>query len=183
MTLNQTMLDVMRYTKRYFQFDDRAQKPHLLAKGTFTITNGNLALAGDFEVGDWIAVTETRRMNGIYLLQDVPPLETPLEPPVVPHFRLSNGTDDINPLAGAKSLVMAVNLLILPPGFVALCEEMMAYINNPENFPSAKTGESVIGFYSWTKATGKDGAPLSVFDVFDDRLRHWKRPIAMGFTV
>jgi len=63
----------------------------------------------------------------------------------------------------------------VPHDFVEICGEMHVYMTNPENLPSAKTGESVIGFYSWTRATGNDGKPLTVFEVFGDRLVPWRR--------
>ena len=60
--------------------------------------------------------------------------------------------------------------------FLEICKRIHAYMSNPKNYPSAKTSESVIGVYSWTKAKGTDGKPLTAIDVHWDELKHWNRP-------
>lgn len=164
--LNETVLETMRHINNFFHFD----------KGKFTISDDrHIALTEDFVTGDWIAITGNRQLSGIYFLSSIPPLEAPLEPYAVPHFRLSNGTDNKNPVGDIKSFSGAVNLLIPQAGFIQLCREINIYVNEPENFPTAKTGESVIGAYSWTKSTGANGKPLTVFQVFADRLASFRQ--------
>jgi len=174
MTLSQTTLEVMRHIRNYFTHN-RNDKPHLRLDGTFDIADGNIALDGDFAVGDWVAISESRRHNGIYRLDKVPPLEAPLEPYTVPHFRLANGTDDINPLDGVESLTGAVNLLVLPSGFIEICKEINAWVNDPANQPSAVVSESIIGFHSQTRATTADGKPLGWQQIFSDKLSTWRK--------
>jgi len=175
--LNLTVLMVCRHLNNFHISENN--KPYLRKEGTFTVTDGNLALDGDFAVGDWIAITGTRRNNGIYRLDEVPPLEAPLEPYDTPHFRLSNATDGINPLGGIKSLVGIVWLQIMPAGFIEACIEIMNWANDPANAPSAVVSESegVLGFDQWkvTRATGEDGKPLGWEGVFAEKLRPWQR--------
>jgi len=180
MKLNETILEVMRNVCNFFDFDDRKNEPYFRVEGSFEVVDGNVVLDGDFAVGDWIAVTGSRGFDGIYLLKEAIPLnegDAPLEMCGAQRFRLSNGDEEenllnlINPFEGVDSFVGVVNLLIPQARFIPLCVEIKNYMNNPENFPSAKTGENVIGFYSWTRAmSSKGGKPLTVFQVFADRL-------------
>ena len=175
MTLSNTVLEVCRHLRNFFHFDDSANKPHYQKEGYFNITDGNIELdSSEFQYGDWIAL-KSRRLSGIFRLDKVPPLESPLVPYTVPHFRLANGSDDINPLGGVESLTGAVNLLILPSGFIELCKEINAWVSDPNNAPSAIQSESVIGFFSKTVATGQNGLPLGWEQLFSQRLSAWRR--------
>jgi len=175
--LNSMVLMVCRHLKNFHISENN--KPHLRVEGTFAVTDGNLALDGDFAASDWIAITDTRRNNGIYLLSEVPPLEAPLEPYATPHFRLSNATDSINPLDGIKSLVGVVWLQIMPAGFIETCTEIMSWVNDPANAPSAVISESegVLGFDQWevTRAAGPDGKPISWQEIFEEKLTPHRR--------
>jgi len=179
MTLNQTILEVCRHLRNFFQWDDSANKPHYHKEGNFNITDGNIELGSkEFQYGDWIAI-KSRRLSGIYRLDKVPPLESPLEPHTVPHFRLANGTDNTNPLDGVESLTGAVNLLILPSGFIELCKEINAWQNDEANAPSAVISESegVLGVDNWSvkRAVGADGKPLSWEALSSDKLSPFRK--------
>jgi hypothetical protein len=175
MVLNDVLLMVMRSLHNFFVFDNN-RNHYFCEEGEFAVNDGNLNLNdGDFSAGDWIAITNARRNNGVFLLKDIPTLELPLVPYDTPHFRLSNGTDDINPLDGVKSLKGTICLIVFPVGFVALCKEIKAFVDNPENEPSTLQSESVIGLHSMTKATGKDGKPLGWQGVFSQRLLPWQK--------
>ena len=183
MTLNQTISEVCRHLRNFFHFDDNANKPHYRKEGNFNITDGNIELdSNELQYGDWIAI-KSRRLSGIYRLDKVPPLESPLEPYTVPHFRLSNGSDSNNPLDGVESLTVAVWRLELPIGFVDLCREIMDWRNDPKNAPSAVISHSVIGFYSETRATGKDGKAIGWKGHFSDRIPDNWRNMFTAFEI
>ena len=68
--------------------------------------------------------------------------------------------------------------LAVPPAVVALSSEIQAWVDaNQESQNSPFTSESVIGVYSYTKATGGHGAGGSVgwMDIFADKLKRWRK--------
>jgi len=167
--LNSIVLMVCRHLNNYF-ISDRSI-PFLRLEGNFTVADSEIALPNGFKKNMWIAIQGSHFNNGMFKLGQYLP-DTPLH--------LTNGTDVV--AAEDEEFSGIVWLLRFPPGFIEICNEIKAYMENPENFPSAKTKESVIGFYSWTKSTGPDGKSLTVFDVFADRLTPWRKP-ASGFDI
>lgn len=68
--------------------------------------------------------------------------------------------------------------LAVPPAVIALSGEIKAWVDaNQESQTSPYSGESVLGVYSYTKATGGHGAGGSVgwMDIFADRLKRWRK--------
>ena len=68
--------------------------------------------------------------------------------------------------------------LAVPPAVIALSAEINAWVvANGENLNSPYTSESVLGVYSYTKATGGHGAGGTVgwMDVFADRLKAYRK--------
>lgn len=68
--------------------------------------------------------------------------------------------------------------LSVPPALIALSGEIKAWVDaNQESQNSPYSGESVLGVYSYTKATGGHGAGGSVgwMDIFADRLKRWRK--------
>lgn len=63
-------------------------------------------------------------------------------------------------------------VLEVPRDVVALADEIQAW--SEKNQPSAYTSES-FGGYSYSKATGANGAPLSWQDVFRGRLNQYRK--------
>lgn len=59
-----------------------------------------------------------------------------------------------------------------PDEFLAVCEEIAAF--DGANAPGALISES-LGEYSYTRATGKGGAPMTWEDAFAARLAPWRR--------
>jgi len=144
---------------------------------------GCVRLEGDFATGDWVAVTGNKRFNGIYQLEEshvaYDENEENEEDEKRRCFRLSSGMGDIVSFNGIE--FEAVVFLLLPQvGFISLCMEINEYMNNPDNFANSKVSESVIGFYSHTRATGSSGKPLTVFQVFSSRLEAFRR-VFSGF--
>ena len=68
--------------------------------------------------------------------------------------------------------------LAVPPAVIALSAEIKAWVDaNAESQNSPFSGESVLGVYSYTKATGGHGAGGSVgwMDIFADKLKRWRK--------
>lgn len=69
-----------------------------------------------------------------------------------------------------EGYIVALNV---PKPFVELCNEIKIWEATPEN-KSVYTSES-FGGYSYTKATGSNGAPLGWQGVFKERLNAWRK--------
>ena len=67
--------------------------------------------------------------------------------------------------------VWAMNV---PPQFIALSEKIKTYNEEDGNDHSAFTSES-FGGYSYSKATGKNGQPLTWQDVFEPEINQWRK--------
>ena len=68
--------------------------------------------------------------------------------------------------------------LAVPPAVTALSSEIKAWVDaNAESQKSPYSSESVLGVYSYTKASGGHGAGGSVgwMDVFADKLKRWRK--------
>ena len=68
--------------------------------------------------------------------------------------------------------------LAVPPAVLALSAEIQAWVDaNQESQNSPYSSESVLGVYSYTKASGGHGAGGSVgwMDVFADKLKRWRK--------
>ena len=68
--------------------------------------------------------------------------------------------------------------LAVPPAVIALSSEVKAWVDaNAESQKSPYSSESVLGVYSYTKASGGHGAGGSVgwMDVFADKLKRWRK--------
>lgn len=68
--------------------------------------------------------------------------------------------------------------LAVPPAVTALSAEIKAWVDaNQESQYSPYSSESVLGVYSYTKASGGHGAGGSVgwMDVFADKLKRWRK--------
>lgn len=88
--------------------------------------------------------------------------------------------DDDTEGVGLKDETFAGTIcaLAVPPAVIALSEEMKAWVDtNGGQVNSPYTSESVVGVYSYTKATGGTGAggAVTVFDTFKDRLDRWRK--------
>ena len=68
--------------------------------------------------------------------------------------------------------------LAIPPVVLALSAEIKSWVDaNQESQNSPYSSESVLGVYSYSKATGGHGAGGSVgwMDVFADKLKRWRK--------
>lgn len=68
----------------------------------------------------------------------------------------------------------AVWAMRVPPDMVSLASEIKAYAESDEGKPSGYTSES-FGGYSYSKATDKDGSPVTWQSVFRSRLDKYRK--------
>lgn len=79
------------------------------------------------------------------------------------------GTDTLKD-ESFKGYIVALNV---PKPFVDLCTEIEAW--NTANANNSEYVSESFGGYSYTKATGTNGAPLGWQGMFKDRLNTWRK--------
>jgi hypothetical protein len=117
-------------------------------EGRFVIKGGAIALDGKISDGQYFCVSGSVFNDGVH------------------QYGKETLTDEA---FDGEIWAMAV-----PPAVVALANEIKAYAESDGGKPSAYVSESFAG-YSYTKATGTDGAPISWQKVFAKRLNRWRK--------
>ena len=137
-----TAVDVMREVRSFF--------PRERMEDRWQIRSGRLTPDAMLLTGDWVAVTDSLRNDGVY--------------------QVSAG----GVLPGSRDEVWdgAVWLLAPPKDFLALCEEIGAWTEMHE--PGTLKGER-FGEYSREAAVDANGVPIGWREVFAARLAPWRR--------
>lgn len=117
--------------------------------GTFTISGGSIAPLDFLQEGQYFRVVGSALNDGVHVYGA--------------DGQLFDETFD-----------GAVWAMAVPPSVIALAADIEKYCKSDEAQPSAFTSES-FGGYSYTKATGADGTPLSWEQVFAKRLNKWRK--------
>lgn len=131
--------------------------------GKYTIAGGVISPAPALKDGQRFLVVGSDLNDGVYTY----------------HADGYKDDDDSN-VAGLRDETFAgsVCALAVPPAVIALAGEIKAWVDaNSESIQSPYTSESVIGVYSYTKASGGTGAggAISWQDVFKTRLDRWRK--------
>ena len=130
--------------------------------GTFTISGGMIPL--DFlKEGQRFQIVGSVLNDGLYT-----------------YHAAGIKNDDDTKAAGLQDETWAGTIcaLAVPPAVIALSAEINTWVeNNGEAVNSPYQSESVLGVYSYTKATGGSGAGGSVTwqDVFGSQLNRWRK--------
>ena len=117
-------------------------------EGSFVIENGTIALEGKLVGGQYFCVQGSIFNDGVHKF----------------------GENDLND----ETFDGEVWAMAVPPALVALSGEIKAYTESDGAKPTGYASES-FGGYSYTKATGSDGAPLSWQRAFAKRLNRWRK--------
>ena len=117
-------------------------------EGRFVIKDGAIALEGKISDGQYFCVSGSVFNDGVH------------------QYGKEKLTDEA---FEGEIWAMAV-----PPAVIALAGEIKAYAESEGGKPSAYVSESFAG-YSYTKATGSDGAPISWQKAFAKRLNRWRK--------
>ena len=88
--------------------------------------------------------------------------------------------DDDSAVVGlkAETFTGTICALAVPPAVIALAGEIKTWVDNyGASVDTPYSSESVLGVYSYTKASGGSGAGGSVSwqDVYADRLNRWRK--------
>lgn len=116
--------------------------------GTFEISGGSIAPLDFLQVGQYFRIIGSVFNDGVH------------------QFGAEALTDE--------TFEGAVWAMAVPPDVIALSEEIAAYCDSDGAKATPYTSES-FGGYSYTKATGENGAPLSWQEVFRSRLHKWRK--------
>lgn len=73
-----------------------------------------------------------------------------------------------------ESFTGAVWEMAVPPAVISLADDISSYVSGDAAKPSAYASES-FGGYTYSKATGANGAPLSWEQIFASRLNKYRR--------
>lgn len=122
--------------------------PGGIYRGTFTISGGELAPLDFLKQGQYFRIVGSTFNDGV-------------------HRYPSAGLAD-------ESFEGAVWAMAVPPAVIALADDIKAFCESDASKVSQYQSESFAG-YSYTKATDKDGAPLSWQGVFAKRLNQYRR--------
>jgi hypothetical protein len=150
MKINEAMLTVVRHLRNAFEVS--------VERGDFVISDGRIALYESYSDNEWIAITGSKFNNGIYQLKVVDN-----------QYLLGNGTDD-EKAASDEYFTGSVWRLLLPRDFITVCGDLLKWFESPAGQPTTVVSESVVGFYTKTNATNRDGAPVGWDKVFATRL-------------
>lgn len=143
------------YIHNYF-----IKEPHV---GTFTIDDNGMISLPFLKEGQRFWITNSDLNDGVYTYHE------------------SGITDDDDTdVAGlqAETFAGTICAMAVPPAVLALAEEIKTWVdNNQTALNSPYQSESVIGVYSYTKASGGSGAggTISWQDVFGSRLNRWRK--------
>ena len=129
--------------------------------GTYTISDGRISLP--LLDGQRFLIQGSALNDGMYTYHDT-----------------GIKDDDDSKAVGLhdESWAGTICALAVPPAVTALSAEIKAWVDaNQESQNSPYSSESVLGVYSYTKASGGHGAGGSVgwMDVFADRLKRWRK--------
>lgn len=145
---------ILEFVHNYF-----IQEEH---QGEFTISGGTISLPFMKE-GQRFLIAGSSLNDGVYT-----------------YHSAGIKDDDDSRVVGLtdESCAGTIYALAVPPAVVALSAEVKAWVaSNGVASNSPYQSESVIGVYSYTKATGGSGAGGSVTwqDVFSSQLNRWRR--------
>lgn len=151
------LFEVCSYLKNFFLSDYVNYTD--IYKGTFTITNGGIALPESIVTGQYFRILGSKLNDGVY----------------------SNTTKGLEDLV-SETYTGQIWAMYVPKRFVKLCEDIDAWRSKYEDINNANmspfTNESVTGVYSYTKGTanGSDGSTSAAWEkVFKSRLSPYRR--------
>ena len=122
--------------------------PNGIHTGTFTISGGNIAPLDFLQEGQYFRIVGSVLNDGVYQHPTAELLD--------------------------ESFVGAVWAMAVPPSVIALAAEIKEWTESDAAKATAFESES-FGGYSYTRATDKNGAPLTWQSVFGRRLNPYRR--------
>lgn len=124
--------------------------------GEFTISNNSIVVKAPYFEGQYIKLQGSTLNDGVHKVKSVD----------------GRGNITIEGLVNEKFKGVIYSLAI-PKTLIDLEPQIKAF--REKNVPSVFTSESIPGGYSYTKATGKDGATLDWIGAFSSSLKPYKK--------
>lgn len=122
--------------------------PDGIHTGNYTISGGSIAPLDFLQEGQYFRIVGSVFNDGVH------------------QYPAANLTDE--------SFAGAVWAMAAPPSVIALAAEIKEWNKSEAAKPTAFESES-FGGYSYTRATGKNGSPLTWQDVFAHKLNQYRR--------
>ena len=119
--------------------------------GDFTISDGGITPFDFVLSGQYFRIMGSHFNDGVY----------------------KNVPEEVAKLA-AETFTGQIWAMRVPPAFIDLSGKIEEYIAKNEKEVSPYTSES-FGGYSYTKATGSNGLPLTWQEVFNSQLKVWRK--------
>ena len=119
--------------------------------GDFTISDGGITPFDFILDGQYFCIMGSHFNDGVY----------------------KNVPEEVAKLA-AETFTGQIWAMRVPPAFIDLSGKIEEYIAKNEKEISPYTSES-FGGYSYTKATGSNGSPLTWQEVFNSQLKVWRK--------
>lgn len=131
------------------------------------------------ELRNWFVKSESEKHFGDFLIQNgmIEPLDFLKDGQ---YFRIvgSDLNDGVYQYPASNLMdehfTGAVWAMAVPPAVIALADKIRMWQDNESAQPSPFTSES-FGGYSYTKATGANGAPLTWQEYFKKDLNNWRK--------
>ncbi len=123
-------------------------------RGEFELIDGRVNVCGRYSVGQYIKIEDSNGVDGVYKVKTIEGNTLTLDEPLNEVF---------------EGVIYG---LAVPTSFVELVGRISEFKSKYQDTPY--TSES-FGGYSYSKAQGRNGKPVSWCDVFDNELRPYKR--------
>ena len=130
-------------------------------EGKFDIADGMISLP--LLDGQRFLIQGSALNDGLYTYHDI---------------GIKNDDDSVAAGLRAETFTGTICALAVPPAVIALAGEIKTWVDtNGEVVNTPYTSESVLGVYSYTKASGGTGAggAVSWMDVYKDQLNRWRK--------
>ncbi len=123
-------------------------------RGAFEIKNGIISPSDFIKNGQYFKISGSTFNDGIY--------------------QSSFGVISPDDVVRDEKFIGNVWAMNVPPAFIALLSDIKKWTETEEPQKNAYVSES-FSEYSYTKATGANGAPLTWKDVFSERLKRYRK--------
>lgn len=158
--MDTTLTAVCRSIRNYFT--------RTAEQGSYIIESGRIQpVTGEYLAGQYVRITGSLLNDGVARIQAV-----------------GDGYIEISiPGIGASDEAFegGIHGLAIPQDFLAVVDDIRAFNERQKGANSDLVSES-IGNYSYSRATGKNGAPATWTEAFASRLNPWRRMFDEGNT-
>ena len=148
------LLSVLRHIRNYFD--------HTEERGDFSLVDSNIILQGEYKIGQYILITGSILVNGVYKIVDI-----------------AGKLHSLESADGTASDIVSENFngviygLVIPPDFLNIVNDIKAFVDEqgaPTNIRS-ETNQN----YRWESALDKNGNIAGWEQIFSTKLAPFKK--------